>query len=323
MSSFTGLLAKPLEVKFGIYIKSFEINDKNKTFHASFYWWIRYPKLKKYHGFSEKDIKDIEFVNGRLEQNEVTEEKYIAKTNEYYLTATSRGEFTYSPDYRDYPFDVQTLSIICENNVLGMDKIVLVADLDNMQKFSDHTKFIGLSGKINSLQSSEIVDKATLETSTYVYDTNFGDLSLEGKDMYSRIKYSIYMERIFMPYLVKILFPLIVILVLSYSVLYIPPDQLEVNASLIVTSLLAAIAFQITTTDDLPYVGYLTNMDKVFYLSYLLISSSMMQSIYRFNADNSKNIRSQEIGIKVAFVLRFLYPFVFVMGILLIRSKVI
>jgi hypothetical protein len=68
-----------------------------------------------------------------------------------------------------------------------------------------------------------------------------------------------------------------------------------------VTSLIAAVAFQITISDDIPAVGYTTACDLIFYLSYTTIMVAMIQTIYTYNlvgiGKQSRADKLEKIGV--------------------------
>jgi hypothetical protein len=92
-------------------------------------------------------------------------------------------------------------------------------------------------------------------------------------------------------------------------VFFIPAQSLELACSLTVTSLLAAIAFQWTISDDLPNIGYLTTVDRIFYLAYLLIMLAMLQTVWTYNLVKNDN---EKLAIKLEIIGRWVYPILFI-----------
>jgi hypothetical protein len=74
-----------------------------------------------------------------------------------------------------------------------------------------------------------------------------------------------------------------------------------------VTAMSAAIAFQWTISNDLPKVGYLTAVDNIFYLNYLLIMVSMIQSVWTYHLDKKGNTN---LSVRFEGIGRFLIPFI-------------
>ena len=67
-----------------------------------------------------------------------------------------------------------------------------------------------------------------------------------------------------------------------YFVFFLPAEKLDIAAGLTVTSLLSAIAFQTAMSTDIPAIGSITYIDKVFYTCYFLIALSMAQSLITY-----------------------------------------
>jgi hypothetical protein len=69
--------------------------------------------------------------------------------------------------------------------------------------------------------------------------------------------------------------PLILIVSLSYALFFIAADDLASSSSIGVTAVLAIIAFQITQSDTLPKVGYLTLADRVYTICYIFTGAAL------------------------------------------------
>jgi hypothetical protein len=115
-----------------------------------------------------------------------------------------------------------------------------------------------------------------------------------------------------MPLITKLIIPLAIILFLVYFVFFIPADKIDIAAGLTVTSLLSAIAFQLSVNSDLPDIGYIIYVDKVFYSCYFLIAISMAESLYTFYLDKSGDEKKMNLALKIDVVSRFLFPVIFI-----------
>jgi hypothetical protein len=78
----------------------------------------------------------------------------------------------------------------------------------------------------------------------------------------------------------KFFLPLFVIVAIAFSVFWIDADDLSSQATIGVTCVLAAIAFQLAEASNLPEVAYLTLADRVYVVCYLAIGLAMMETIY-------------------------------------------
>jgi hypothetical protein len=292
------------KIKVGIYIKSIKINTKDENANIDFYYWYRF-KLPK--DTSEiKNISNIEYINADIVTNEIIEQKKIG--DEYYITGRIKGDFSFTLDYTSYPFDKQKVEIKMEHNYFNNHELTIVPDSESYIKCNTPTDKWGLSPFLNT-KDVKIV-KSYFKKENRVYKTNFGDLSSnKNNSTYSCLTYKIDVERNYIPYLFKFLLPLLIVLSLAYLVFYIPADSLDLACGLTVTSLLAAIAFQWTISDDLPNIGYLTTVDKIFYFSYLLIALAMVQTIWTYNLDKKGNLI---LSNKLEVIGRWAFPLLFI-----------
>ena len=295
------------EIHAGYYIKSIQINNKEEKATIDFYFWYRFEIPSDSSLIST--LKSIEFVNGDIHSMEFFETKTIGK--EHYVQGRAKGDFRFEADYSAYPFDKQIIPIQLEHSTINDDKVRIVVDSTSyLMSGVEGTKW-GLPGDI-SLKDM-IFEKALFTTDSRLYNSNFGDLTLKNsKSKYSRMTYSIYVQRISTPYMLKFLIPLIIILGLAYLVFFIEAENLDLACGLTVTSLLAAIAFQWTVSDDLPNIGYLTCQDKIFYLGYILIMLAMVQTVWTYHLQkNGKDSLVQKVEIGG----RWLYPIIFIGGL--------
>ena len=165
-----------------------------------------------------------------------------------------------------------------------------------------------------------MIDSLNTDNSIFTYKSNFGDPSISKFDSYSRLNFNIYLSRNPLGILQKAALPLAVVLILSYLVFYIPAHELSTAASLTVTALLAAIAFQWTLKDSLPRVSYLTLIDKLFYLVYIYIFYSMVVCIVTYKFHHSGDLKQQNMSKQIDIYSRFVFPISFMFILWLILS---
>jgi hypothetical protein len=296
-----------INANFGIYIKNLTVDQKNGLFYADLYWWIKLPDSISTE--SEKEYAKIEFVNGSEISNSVVESKRAKGI--IYITGFCKGEFKFEPNYHDYPVDVQRLPIIIESVNLTEDLVRLVPDTASGSRAN--TRLMGLDENIavagyNVLNAGYLKDVKT-------YKSNFGDPEFSEDMKYSRLVYEINIARDSESFILKILIPNLLLLVISYLVFFIPPNQLEVAVGCTVTSLLASIALQLTINNNLPDIGYITNADKLFHLFYLLITIALVQTVISFNLDKRGK---SHFANRIEVWGRIIFPLILITGIMMI-----
>lgn len=312
------------QMRIGLYVNAVrEVDWHAQNFLVDFYWWIRYPCPAT--DEERKRLEALEFVNGNLGvvqeakaeslDHETQEWKQIEGENgpERYVSFRTIGRFYFNADFRKYPFDRQRLPIVIEHEVLTADRLEFVDDEPSYQRGSVPRARWGLAPLMQVPDLN--ITGATRKFETYPYNTNFGDPEIDGATRFARVTFTIEVARSYWPYLIKILFPLLILLTLAYLVFFVPARELEVAVGLTVTSVLASIAFQLTVADDLPNVGYIVASDLIFYLCYFLIMTTMIETVYTNNLEK-KGRKARADAIERA--ARFVFPGLLVLGLVII-----
>ena len=115
--------------------------------------------------------------------------------------------------------------------------------------------------------------KTSYEYHSYSYEDR------EGFDKIG-LRVTFNLERNYLYYLTKIYLPILIILLVSLSVLFINPIQLESRLTVSVVCFLALITYTYLVDRDLPRLSYLTIMDHLILLSYFFAAFPTFQSIY-------------------------------------------
>jgi hypothetical protein len=303
----------PIRCKTGIFIKTLRIHQTEEQFEVMFYWWLRVDSADINTDYT--DIAAIEFINS---ESEVDTDlvQFDTANSAYYVVGTCKGLFPYKADYHKFPYDIQSLKIAIENKLLNSDDIVYVPDdlTTPINLFKDH--------RIEILNGDQFkIAALTTKSDPYTYKTNFGDPSVEPHETYSRIEFTLNVNRDPVGIMQKLALPLLVVLILAYLVFYIPDFEIGTASALTVTALLAAIAFQWTLNDALPKVSYLTLVDRIFYLVYIYIFYAMFQTVITYNmnqvaeklmsSNETKALKLQKLSDAIEWHSRYLFPISF------------
>ena len=117
------------------------------------------------------------------------------------------------------------------------------------------------------------------------YDRNYDSWS-------DGIEYKIVVERKSKYYVFKIILPIILILVVCWSSIYITPREIESRLTITIVCLLSLIAYNFVIDSDLPKLEYLTIMDHIILLSYFYAAIPNFLSIYSHHRLLNKNKKS-------------------------------
>jgi hypothetical protein len=234
--------------KVGLVIREVrEFNIQTGGFEADFFVSIT----------SDKDLPNLNlvFTNG----HEITLVA-LADTPTFKVYSVT-GKFSSDIDLRLYPFDVQKLTIEMEDQKAGVDQIIFEAD---KQRTSLDESFLLASFGVAGIGA---------ETGKHKYPPRF-----DRDDLYvSRYKFTLTVDRFATSAAFSVFVPAFIIVLISLTGMWVPPDELEVRSNAGAPMLAAAVLFHYSLIQSLPATGYLTHADKLMlgvYVSLLLNMAS-------------------------------------------------
>lgn len=201
------------------------------------------------------------------------------------------GQFSMPFDLKDFPFDTQ--DFVVQFISLGRHE----REMEIIQ--SDEVPS-GLAEKF-SQADWDILD---FEAKSQTYVPMKSLKSLERKGFIMRF----WAKRKTGYYTVKIIVPLVLIVIMSWTVFWIDPKDTATQVGVAVTSMLTLIAYRFATDSLLPKISYLTRLDYFILGSTILIFSSLIEVVitsYFAKRDKLK------IGRKIDLIARFLMPLLF------------
>ena len=114
-------------------------------------------------------------------------------------------------------------------------------------------------------------------------------------------------------YVFKFVFPLCLIVMMSWAVFWVNPQNLSPQLQLAATSMLTLIAYQFTVNELLPRVGYLTSMDQYIQASSLLVFLALVEALITGRMASTGRVAIAEMLDRVS---RWLFPVTYVTIIL-------
>ncbi len=202
-------------------------------------------------------------------------------------------------DYSAFPFDSQIFTI-----EYGVNKITNY----NPLLFSPFDNLITQSLSNTNIYEWDIVDFSTSKPTNII----FGSETL-GHNI------NIVAERQYFYYLIKIYLPILIVLSISLSVLFINPIQLESRLTASVVCFLALIAYTYIIDNDVPKLSYLTIMDYAILISYFFAAVPIIQSI----ATHSISENSQDRSIKFNNNSKLVIPILYALSIIVMSFMII
>ena len=261
------------------------INPGNETFTADLYLWFRH---KGYLDYSK-----IEFLNA-VEDLRLRDEPIMEMTgqNIAYRAYRIKGDFKEAFNFRDYPFDSQTLSIRFRHKKFNSERLVFVTDDIGMQRYGGRTpaerlkEYLGLSKEASwHLQDILVFSDIGAADSTLGNPGMFhakADTAIN----YSRFNVVAEIERNAKSYMLKNLIPLFIVILLGYIMLFVSPEgpPFVARMSLGVIALLTAVFLKLEAAAQLPNIGYLVALDYMYFGVYVLILSGIVITVAKHRA---------------------------------------
>ena len=266
----------PDKVIVGAYIKDVQdIDLASESFTLDFYLWFRWknPNINP--------AATVEVMNSNGFQNTTTSSTggvvgkplYDAPVDlpdgYKYMVLRYQGVFSRKLMLQDYPFDTQTLRVVLKDERLDNRRLEYVPD----------RKPISINKSILFSIPGFSLGTPTLAIVAHQYETDFGDTSAPSDVPYSCIRIEISVVRNALPYLVKIILPIFIVILITSLIDVLPARLEEARAGIGVTALLTIVALQWTADSSLPSVEYLTMLDLIYILSMVYVLAAMAYTV--------------------------------------------
>lgn len=265
----------PGQVIVGAFIHDVQQLDlESGSFVMDFYLWLRWKSP------TPDPSQSLEVMNSNGFENTTTSstggvmgkplfaEPQIMPDGSKYMAYRYQGVFSRKMELAKFPFDAQDLLVFFEDQQRDSRFIQFVPDATPVA-ISESVTIPGYE-----------IGTPRLTVQNYHYPTNFGDLSAPPETDYSRISLELPVTRDVLPYLVKIMLPILIVILITSLIYLIPARFGEARTGIGVTAMLTMVALQWSTDSDLPSVEYLTMLDLVYILSMLYILVAMGYAVF-------------------------------------------
>ena len=191
--------------------------------------------------------------------------------NEDYLSILykSKGEYNFKTDFKlhSFPFDRQKIKVFAYQSRYNLGEY--------QASVSDWTKrrLISFANKENAIQGWNIVNHSA---NYKVYKDPNSQFYNDGVELVLTI------ERKSSYYIFKVILPIVLILMVCWSAVWIDPKEIESRLTITIVCLLSLIAYNFVIDSDMPKLEYLTIMDYIILISYVYAAIPNFLSIYSF-----------------------------------------
>jgi len=215
------------------------------------------------------------------------------------------GAFTQRLRLQSFPFDRQTFHI----------QIVAVRYLPNEVRFVPDEDWVrnGLKNAGGIAPSITLPDW-TIEK----WETRPLTYALTPGLQYSGYVFEFTASRNVQHYILKVILPLVLIVMMSWSVFWIDPATSNSQISIAVTSMLTLIAYRFAVDSQLPRLPYMTRLDTFILTSTFLVFFSLIEVLVTTILDNRQQTEGAK---KIDRYCRVIVPIIFVIASVAIFAK--
>jgi Neurotransmitter-gated ion-channel ligand binding domain/Neurotransmitter-gated ion-channel transmembrane region len=210
------------------------------------------------------------------------------------------GAFTQPLRLRSFPFDRQTFRLQFVAVRFRLNEVQFVPDQDWIDN--------GLK------QAGGIAPSITLPDWTIEnWNTKSLSYALAPGFEYSGYAFEFTATRNVQNYILKVIFPLVLIVMMSWAGFWIDPVNANSQISVAVTSMLTLIAYRFTVDTQLPRLPYMTRLDVFFLVSTLLVFFSLIEVLVTTILDNNGQTERAKT---VDRYCRVIFPVIFAIALI-------
>src|SRR6266571_3624348 len=205
------------------------------------------------------------------------------------------GAFTQPLRLQSFPFDRQTFRVQLVAVRYQSNEVMFVPDQVWIQD--------GLKGA-GGISPSVTLPDWTIEkweVKPLVY-------ALAPRHQYSSYAFEFTASRNVSHYILKVMFPLVLIVIMSWAVFWMDPIHSNAQINIAITSMLTLIAYRFATDNQLSRLPYMTRLDLFFLVSTLLVFFSLIEVLVTTVLDNNKQTERAK---KIDRYCRAIFPAIF------------
>lgn len=287
---------EPTEVQVGIYVIDVDgIDSANQRFSASIYYQALWKNpLLRHEGpgpiirrTTDVWTPRLNIVNQQQAWSGFPDFVEIAPSGEVMFRQKTWGWFSQPLDLAEFPMDRQTLTVHLVAAGLSAKQVEMLP----MRKGG---KKSGIANKFSMPDFNVLAWSAAPRP----YEAYEGTAA-------AGFMMAIDVQRVPTYYFWKVIFPLCLIIIMSWIPRWLDPKEIGTSIGISTTAFLTLVAYLFAITVLLPRVSYLTRMDKFILLATVLVFTALLQTVahaYLVNQDRIELVRRADL------VSRIVYP---------------
>ena len=119
-------------------------------------------------------------------------------------------------------------------------------------------------------------------------------------------------------FVIKVIIPLILIVMMSWAVFWIEPNDANTQMAVAVTAMLTLIAYRFAVDSDVPRLPYLTRLDSFILMSSVLVFLSLIEVTVTTKFANRNRL---PLALKIDTYCRWIFPLVFAIASVVTLSR--
>ena len=291
---------KPTDVKIRVFVLDIdEINDAGQSFTANIFVQIEWkdPRLAqpgKTVKYSLNEIwnPNIQVVNKQKTFKSLPDVAVVDSEGNVMYRQRVFGNFSQPLNLRKFPFDQQTLKF----------EFLSVGNTPD---------------EVNLIKNSSGIKEEFTWPNWHILNWDFIDFNFQYlPDVPARegLIFSLTAKRYVQFYIFKFIIPLLLIVCMSWIVFWIDPTDYAAQISVAITSMLTLIAYQYLVGSSLPRVPYLTQLDKLMFLSTAMVFVTLIEVVITSVLTKKNKV---ELARKFDYHCRYIFPAIFIFIIIL------
>lgn len=277
----------------------YSINNVKQTFDANFYFELKWNDDSLSHaGPGSRMINleeiwnpQIQILNQQQVQHTFTRQAEVFPDGKVVYRQRVFGAFSQPLELSSYPFDQQTIQL----------KLVAAG-------FSPANVKLTINDTSTIAQNLSIPDWSVLEWRVLSEEIGIGHKNVP----MSMAVLSVDLKRHPRFFIVKVLLPLVLIVLMSWTVFWINPMNTGAQISVSVTAMLTLIAFQFSMTAMLPPLSLLTRLDWFVIYTTSLVFFSLLEVVYTTSLASSGQA---EKALRTDRIARWVFPALFLLAL--------
>ena len=288
---------RPTEIQtVGAVLDVDRIDSAEQRFTLNFYALFRWTDPRLAHdkkGSVTRKLSEVwdprlTFINTQKYSANTRDEVEISPEGQVTYRLHIFGDFSQPLDLRSFPRDTHVFEVPVVAAGYRSDEVVFVPSPQVDSFLADRLSVA--DWVVSNMQGrSQLVELTS-------------DLALPG------FVFSFEAERRLHHYVIKAIVPLCLIVIMSWVVFWISPDQVPNQLSVAVTTVLTLIAFHIALSGRLPDIPYLTHMDKFLFSSTILVFMALIEVVITSHMASTDRLA---LAKRIDRTARWLFPALF------------